>query len=385
MNPFNSGKAQLDQHTTASPTFHCNFIDGAYLEITGEGTERYRVLIADIDDPALTMQCEVVSNGWVRTPHRYFVRWRIDVHRQKDDELVYSHVFDCSGKRVYIAFESSALGDTLAWFPAVEEFRKRYHCHVICSTFLNGLFKENYPEIEFIEPGETVHDLYAMYRIGLFYKNDAEYDYSKNPSDFREQSMAQSAYDILGLPYSETKPLIKIPDLPSPLDKPYVCIGFHATCQAKYWNNPKGWEEVVRFLRYKGYSVVLLSKEGKEYMGNRVPKGVKLLQEGALETVIHYLRHAKMFIGVGSGLSWLSWATGCRTCLISGFSYPSTEMQDCIRISPQNSVCSGCFNRSRLDAADWNWCPDHKDTSRMFECTRLISGRQVISAISPYL
>ncbi|MEC4750490.1 autotransporter strand-loop-strand O-heptosyltransferase [Methylomicrobium sp. Wu6] len=360
-------------------------MDGAYLEIAGDDHERYLVKIEDLDEPDFIMQREVEAGQWIRTPHRYFVRWRVNVFSQADNSLLYHHTYDCQNKRVYIAFESSSLGDTLAWLPAVEEFRKRHHCHMICSTYLNDLFRENYPEIEFIAPGETAHDLYAMYRIGLFYKEDGEYDYSKNPTDFREQPLAQPAFDILGLPFSEIKPLISIPDLPRLIDKPYVCIGLHATCQAKYWNNPKGWDEVVRFLRYKGYNVVLLSKEGKKHMGNSAPQGVKCLQEGGLETVINYLRHAKLFIGVGSGLSWLSWATGCRTCLISGFSYPYAEMQDCIRIFPPGGVCSGCFNRYRLDASNWDWCPDHKETPRMFECTRLISGRQVISAISPYL
>ena len=30
------------------------------------------------------------------------------------------------GKVVYIIFQSKGLGDTLAWFPYVEEFRKKY-------------------------------------------------------------------------------------------------------------------------------------------------------------------------------------------------------------------------------------------------------------------
>jgi hypothetical protein len=60
-------------------------------------------------------------------------------------------------------------------------------------------------------------------------------------------------------------------------------------------------------------------------------------------------------------------------------------MQDCIRIIPPGAACTGCFNRYRLDAGDWNWCPDQKNTPRMFECTRRITGRQVIAAITPYL
>lgn len=370
----------------SSARFNCNFINGAYLEATGgEATDRFLVQFRDLDEPDYVMQCEISDGEWVRSPQTYFVRWAMDVFNVSDNKLIFQHRYDCQGKRVYIAFESGSLGDTLAWFPAVEQFRKRHNCHVVCSTFLNGLFKGSYPEIEFIAPGETTDNLYAMYRIGVFYREDGSYDYSKNHSEFREHSIARPAYDILGLPYSEIKPVIKAKDLSRPMDKPYVCIGFHSTSQAKYWNNPKGWAEVIRFLNYKGYKAVLLSREGKEYMGNRIPQGVKLLPEITLDIMVNYLRHASMFIGIGSGLSWLSWAVGCRTCLISGFSYPYTEMSDCIRVSPHEGVCCGCFNRYRLDPGDWNWCPDHKDTPRMFECTRHISGRQVIEAIAPFL
>lgn len=371
---------------TSSPEFNCNFIDGAYLEIKGDEQDEFIVECNDLDDPEFTLSSEIKGNQWVRTPHRYFIRWKISVFDKKSKALLYQESFDCKGQRVYIAFESNALGDTLAWFPAVEEFRLKHGCKLICSTFINGLFKDQYPEIEFVEPGETVHDLYAMYCLGWCYKEDGGYDYSKNVQEFKEQPLGQSAYDILGIDFAEIKPRLKSVPLPRPLDKPYICIGFHTTTQAKYWNNPTGWEEVVRFLRFKGYSVVSLSREGKEHMGNKLPKGVKCLPEGSLDVIINYLRHAKLYIGLGSGLSWLAWAVGCKTCLISGFSYPYSEMQDCIRIFPEGDiVCTGCFNRHRLDQEAWLWCPDHKDTSRMFECTRQITGRQVIGAITPYL
>jgi autotransporter strand-loop-strand O-heptosyltransferase len=116
-------------------------------------------------------------------------------------------------------------------------------------------------------------------------------------------------------------------------------------------------------------------------MGNTVPDGVTALPPGPLEEVLRHLQHAALFIGVGSGLAWLAWAAGCPTCLVSGFSLPYTEMADCIRISPPPGVCTGCFNRHPLDAGDWSWCPEHRDTPRMFECTRAITGAQVIAAI----
>ena len=33
-----------------------------------------------------------------------------------------------------ICFDSKAIGDTLAWFPYVEEFRKKHECEVVVST-----------------------------------------------------------------------------------------------------------------------------------------------------------------------------------------------------------------------------------------------------------
>lgn len=369
----------------SNPEFTCHFVDGAYLEIKGHEDDAFIVECNDLDDPELTLSCEIKGNQWIRTPHRYFIRWQISVFNKNTDDLLFRQRYDCAGKRVYIAFESNALGDTLAWFPAVEEFRLKHGCRLICSTFINGLFRDQYPDIEFVEPGETVHDLYAMYRLGWCYKEDGEFDYSKNVQEFKEQPLGQSAYDILGIDFKEIKPRLKPVSLPRPIDKPYVCIGFHTTTQAKYWNNPKGWDEVVRFLRFKNYSVVSLSREGKEHMGNKLPKGVKYLEAGSLDLVVNYLQHAKLYIGLGSGLSWLSWAVGCKTCLISGFSYPYSEMQDCIRIFPEGNVCTGCFNRHRLDQDNWRWCPDHHGTARMFECTRHISGRQVIQAITPYV
>ncbi|MEQ1530524.1 MAG: autotransporter strand-loop-strand O-heptosyltransferase [Methylococcales bacterium] len=370
---------------TNKTEFFCNFIDGAYLEIKGRTIAEFVIEIICLDDPEFSLTCEISTNQWVRTPHRYFMRWQISVYEKTSRIPVFQERYDCKDKRVYIALESSALGDSLAWFPAVEQFRAAHGCQIICSTFFNGLFKDQYPEIEFVEPGETVNDLYALYRLGWYYNEDGACNYTQNVQDFKQQPVGQSAYDILGLDYVESKPRIKLPDAPAPLDKPYVCIGFHATAQAKYWNNPKGWDELIRFLRYKGYSVVMLSREGKQHMGNKIPNGVKCIPDGSLDIVINYLRHAKLFIGIGSGLSWLSWAAGCQTCLISGFSYPYSEMSDCIRIFPEGAVCTGCFNRYRLDQDDWLWCPDQKHTSNRFACTRHISGRQVIAAITPYL
>jgi autotransporter strand-loop-strand O-heptosyltransferase len=90
---------------------------------------------------------------------------------------------------------------------------------------------------------------------------------------------------------------------------------------------------------------------------------------------------SEFFIGIGSGLSWLSWSLNVPTVIISGFSEPFAEMEDCIRVSAHQGKCSGCFNRHRLNAGDWNWCPDHKGTERQFECTKSITAQMVIEKL----
>jgi autotransporter strand-loop-strand O-heptosyltransferase len=94
------------------------------------------------------------------------------------------------------------------------------------------------------------------------------------------------------------------------------------------------------------------------------------------------MQKSTLFIGIGSGLSWLSWATQTPTVLVSGFSYNYTEPTNgVIRINAEDGKCSGCFNDFRLDPGDWNWCPVHKGTERHFECTKSITAEKVILEI----
>lgn len=364
---------------------HFRFIDGAFVEILGENSEGYRVQFIDQTTHEIVHEGIITNNQWIKTSRQYYTCWLINITRMQDEVTVISHTYSCSQQRVYVAIESASLGDTLAWLPAVAEFQKQHQCEMICSTFMNALFASEYPEITFIEPGFTVENLYAMYRIGWYYQEDGSINPHKNVRNFRERPLGETAYDVLGLPYVEQRPRLAYSVTEAPLAAKYVCIAVHATAQAKYWNNPKGWQSVVDYLRQRGYQVVLLSKEGFEYMGNRVPEGVQTIPEGPLNEIIRYLKHARLFIGIGSGLSWLAWAVHCRTCLISGFSYPYTEMQDCLRIFPESIVCSGCFNRHRLAADNWHWCPDHQHTPRMFECTKSITAEQVIAKIQNML
>jgi autotransporter strand-loop-strand O-heptosyltransferase len=364
---------------TKDYTFVRHYVTQPYFEIQGTTENKLNIKYYD-DKNEISYQNELPINSWVKLNKEYFIKWRTTV--EENGEIIYNETLDLKDKRVYISFGSKSLGDTMAWVPYCEVFRKKHGCKLIVSTFLNSLFKDQYPEIEFVEPGDTVPNIHAQYRLGWHYTSEGVYDNNKHPFDFKKMPLQKTATDILGLDYKEVRPLLKLPNTPK---KKKVGIGFHSTAQSKYWNNPDGWQAVVDHLNNLGYECMIYSKEGDGYMGNHYPKGVKIYKGGNLQEIIDDLSSCEFFIGLGSGLSWLAWACKLPVVLISGFSEKWAETTlDTYRVINE-SVCHGCFNSERLDAGDWNWCPLHKNTDRMFECTKEITSEVVIGEINKLL
>ena len=352
------------------------FVNNPFLEIKGESNSKFKVEFYD-ESGRCHYSEELSSNHWIRLNREYFTKWSTKIW--ESGKLIYDNTLDLKGKKVFITLESSSLGDTLAWVPYIREFKDKHKCHLVVSTFMNNLFRDTYPDIEFVEPGTGVSGLYAMYKLGWFYK-DGEFDIARNPNDFRIMPLQKTASDILGLEYKETRALLKFPNGKK---EKKVGIGIHSTAQAKYWNNPTGWQEVVDYLKSKGYDVVLYSRENDGYMGNNHPVGIRKFEsDGTIESVINDMATCEFFVGLGSGLSWLSWSIGLPTVLISGFSQEYSETTtDTYRVI-NKSVCHGCFNSHRLDSGDWNWCPIYKNTERQFECTKEITSQMVIEKIN---
>jgi autotransporter strand-loop-strand O-heptosyltransferase len=359
------------------------FVGGPFVEVRGNISADYTVEFIDNKSGKIYYSTTIKNNMWTKCSIEYFVEWKIRIY--ENGKLWYEYLYDAKDKRVYIAIDSKALGDSLAWFAYVDEFRKKHQCKVITSTFMNHMFIDQYPEITFVEPGTNVEGLYAMYKIGLFYNENSTVNLYKNPTDPKSVTLQKMCSDILGLSYKEIKPKIKNRNIKIEPTLKQVCIATFGTAQSKFWNNPTGWQDVVDWLNDRGYTVKLLSKEGDDYMGNKHPTGVIQHPNGPLELVIDEMKKSKAFIGIGSGLSWLSWALDVPTVLISGFSYDWAEMKDCVRINAADGKCKGCFNRLKLDAGDWNWCPDHKGTERQFECTKSITSQMVINELKKFL
>lgn len=375
-----------------SNQFNFSFVLGAKCEILGDIQKRYIVRFTDRKNNRILHESEINTNMWTKTNIQYFVDWKVEVFDKETNELVSEYLYNAKNQKIYIHLESSAIGDTLAWFPYIEEFRKKHNCNVVVSTFHNEWFKDNYPELEFVEPGTEVFDLYAMYCLGWFYNENKEIDYSRSPIDFKKHPLGQTATSMLGLNYTEIKPKVTVLNKDRQIDEKYVVIAPHASSHAKYWMYPGGWQTVIDYLNDKGYKVVMITHErlGDDWHDSKLGGTLK----GVINKTGDYpitdrmvdIKHADAFIGVGSGLSWMSWSIGTPTILISGFSEPYTEFLDCERIFNYDiNVCTGCFNRHWLNPGDWEWCPDHQNTDRQFECTKTIKPEKVIKSLNKIL
>jgi autotransporter strand-loop-strand O-heptosyltransferase len=357
-------------------------IDGPFVEIKEDGDYLYEVKFINLKNNKVEYQTNLKSNHWSRCAIKYYVDWKITI-KGVDNDFYGEYPIVVKGGRVFICFESKSLGDTLAFMPYVEKFKIDKEVRVICSTFHNYLFKDQYPDIEFVEPGSSVSNINALYRLGVFYKGNGqnrEIDLTYHPYDPKSLPLLKIPSDILGLKYVEKKPKLKKFKVKK---QKRVCIAIHSTAQAKYWNNPLGWQEVVDYLTEKGYEVRLLSKEEDGYMGNINPKGVTQQPVGSLETIMKTLQESELFIGISSGLSWLSWATDTPTIIISGFTDIDLEpLEGGVSRIINKEVCHGCWSTHEFNPGDWNWCPIHKGTEREFECSKKITSKSVIDKIN---
>ena len=371
------------------PRLEVNFVDGPYACLRN-AKQAYKVEFVNQDTGKIEYETELKNDHWGKTFHRYFINWEI---RVKDNfgNIIISHKYNATGKRVLIELGSKSLGDTLAWFPYVQEFKNKHNCNVIVSTFWNKFFEKKYPDLEFVTPGSTIPNLYAMYEVGWFYNDETgKLDGFKQPFDPKSYTLQQTATNILGLEYKEIIPKMDYKINKRPIKEKYVCISPHASAGAKYWQHPTGWQDIIDYLNNKGYKVVQISKEkhNDDWENRKLPLGkpfkniIDKTGNVPMDDIINLIHHSELYIGVSSGLAWLSWALKKQVVMISGFSSDWTEFTTNIERIINKDVCNSCFNNFKLDASDWDWCPVHKNTSRQFECTKKILPETVIEGIT---
>jgi autotransporter strand-loop-strand O-heptosyltransferase len=347
------------------------FINQPFLEILGDSESEFEVKFFD-EVGMCHYNDKIKSNHWIKLNRKYFTKWNTKIY--ENGVVIYDETLNYSGKRVFINFDSKSLGDTVSWIPYVLEFKKAHNCDVVVSTYWNHLFKEVYPELEFTQPGTVVHNIFGQYNLGWFW------DISKEPELPNTIPLQKAATNILGLPYSEIKPKIHYKIGERPYSEKYITIATNSTAGCKFWTK-EGWQELINYLNSLGYKVVNVSKENNPF------NNCERLDDTSIENTMNVIHHSEFFIGLSSGLSWLSWAIGKHVVMISNFTEANHEFTtNCTRITNPN-VCNSCWNNPnfKFDKGDWYWCPVHKGTSRQFECHTSITSEMVINKIQHLL
>ena len=358
------------------------FDDGAKVDIKGNEAKKYKVKFIDAYTNQVTYETTLNNNMWATTATKYYNKWVVEVYDITDgsETLVEKHSFDAKDKTVKIVLDSESFGDLIAWIGAIDEFQKKHQCKLDCVVFnkvLRPIFEKNYPNIKFLATDVYADPYYAKYKIGYFAAPNYVNHITKDP---RLLGLCAIATTILGLTDVEFKPNFAVE--PHKSKKKYVCIATQSTSQAKYWNNKKGWDEVVGYLNKSGYEVWCIDKFSsfgvKESM-NYMPKGcIDKTGNLSFEERMSQLKGAEFFIGLSSGLSWLAWGVGVPVVLISGFTAKWNEFYTPYRVMNE-TVCNSCWNdvSCPFNKGDWFWCPRNKD----FECSKQITSSMVIEHI----
>ncbi len=347
--------------------------------VVPESEHAWHVRLSDLDTGNILFDTTTKA-ARVNSSKLYFVRFHIEI--EQNGASILSHDYVARDRDVLIQFPVGKLGDTMGWFPYAVKFQALHGCRLTCAMaeWLIPLFRDTHPEIAFVTHDEVEPErYYATYNIGLFFDDKTNVH---QPTDFRHVGLHRTAGYILGVDPTEVPPRLALAESTRPIAEPYVCIAVQSTTQAKYWNNPTGWREIVDFLKARGYRVVCIDQKpthGTGLVWNHIPHGAEdETGDRPLEERARWIKHADFFIGLSSGLSWLAWAVGTPVVLISGFTLPTNEFETPYRIVNYHT-CNGCWNdpAHRFDHKDFLWCPRHKDTPRQFECTRLITAQQV--------
>jgi autotransporter strand-loop-strand O-heptosyltransferase len=279
---------------------------------------------------------------WCKSSYTYFIEYKIRIIDFKSKLIVDEIDYNTSCKRVYIWFDSNSLGDNLGWIPYVEEFRKKHNCIMYCSTFFNYLFKDIYPDINFVEPGTSIHGLYAAYPIGCFENKNG------NKVKWKSLNNQEICANILGLKFEELIPPLKVQNKDRKIDKKYVCISEYASHENKHWKYNNGWQIIVDYLNSIDYDVYVISKEPTTL--NNV---INLTGNISLIQRAQTLRNTDFFIGLSSGLSWLSWAVNTHVFMISDVTPPHHEFKSNItRICANNDMLKIDYNAPNITSPD---------------------------------
>lgn len=338
-------------------------------------TNRYKIALINKTTKEIILHKEFWKEPF-SLPFDYYMDLVVAMYDRTTKESLVLDLPPLTGT-VLIELHSKALGDQLAWIPIIDLFQKKHKCKVIVNIPLHKYFQPFYPNLD-LQWNTDKAELQAKFVIGY---DVTGVDLKRSPIDCRAQNLQHVACNQLGIEPQIVRPNYSMNG--KPLIKggkyKYVCITECSTGQFKLWNNGQGMIDVINYLTSEGYYVVILGTE-HNILKKLVKQPKYIIKKTGLlhlKQLCNILEHCDFFIGLASGLAWLSHHLGKEVITVDGITqdfalFPHHKVQN-------KNVCNGCWNDTTLvyDNKDVNYCPRNKD----FECTKQITGQMVIDVI----
>ena len=270
-------------------------------------------------------------------------------------------------KVILLHLNSFCLGDTICFASFIDSFIEYHNPRkVIVSTFFPHLLITNNERCEIINSNQQK-------KLTIDKLIDVGYD--KGNLSHTLGGMLYATKDTMMIPQS-TKP--KKPTLTPKsriIKSNKITIAPESLKSIAQWDRD-GWQSVVDFLVESGFEVFNVSYEDTLKLNN--VKGYHGFDD--INVSLNHILESRLFIGLSSGLSWLSWAYDVPVVMISGFTKEHNEFE-CFRVINKN-VCNGCFN---LFPNITTKCPVFLNTERENECHKKITPKMVIEQINKAL
>lgn len=364
------------QLEVTSESFNIQMTSGPRLHVKQLDLATWRAEFWDNTDLVYSTE-ELEDNHWYQPSRKWWTDWTVKIYRE--GKLYTELQPDLVAQDLTVEFGSSSLGDTLSFMGQMTMIKQRHSVdRVFVKCHKPWLFDwDKYAEHKIYPLAWDQPSTYHSYTVGVYYTMEEPWNKNEHKYDWRQIPLGKIAADRLDLEYLETRPFMAPGFLKARFnsERAHICIATQSTAQAKYWNHPTGWQDLIDWCKSNNIDVHHSSKEGTNLVG------IQQLPE-SLEEVAASINSAQCFIGISSGLSWFAWALGAKVIMISGFTDEYVEFEDnCTRIINKQK-CHGCWGWDTFDKGDWNWCPAWKGTQRQFECSTEIKPQQVIESLN---
>jgi autotransporter strand-loop-strand O-heptosyltransferase len=238
---------------------------------------------------------------------------------------------------------------------------------LILSTFLPHLFEFQDDRIQIVKSSDPTITIIADQLINI--------GYDKNNLEHTKFGMFYAAKNTMAIPLDSFPGKVPVKPLKRVKNDKKIVIAPESLKKIAKWDyfGGKGWQVVVDYLTSNGYEVYNISYENTLNLRNvHQYNGFK-----DINVALGHILTSRLFIGLSSGLSWLSWAYDVPVVMISNFTKSWNEF-DCYRVD--NPVgCNGCFNIFQNIKSH---CPIFEGTLRENECHKKITPDMVIEKIN---